>query len=340
MPPEAPVFDFGIGFKNFGERIAGHRERRKAIGEGALSFGVSFLDRALGGIFPNDLVLIGAKSGVGKTQLATLVAMWNAYRGKRVHYLALEAEDSEIEYRMLYRLVVDIMWQAGVDDMDAVNYLDWYAGRLDARMAEYERKAEPALREAFKTLHTFYRVRDFTGEQMERLLLAIQDQTDLIILDHLHYVDSDDPNENRGYKAIVKKIRDTALNIGKPVIVVAHVRKAERGRAQGVLLPSLDDFHGSSDVPKIATKALMLARAPAASARHLSPTYMAALKCRQDGQRTRHVALCSFDYRKNGYETDFVLGSPKLGKDGEVFEPINVRDWPEWAHADPFRRTA
>lgn len=325
------------GFSGFASRIASHRERRVAIGQQALSFGVDFLDHAVGGIFPRDLVLLGASSGTGKTQLASLVAMYNVYRRRRVHMIALEAEDNEIEYRLLYRVVVNRMYQAGAGS-DRLNYLDWYAGRLDDICAEYEREVTPMLVEQFSTLRTFYRARDFTGEQMVKLMTEIAADTDLIILDHLHYVDTTDPNENAGFKRIVKQLRDTALDIGKPVIVVAHVRKAERAKTQRTLVPALEDFHGSSDIPKIATKALMVAPAPLPEDRrssHLFPTYMRAVKCRPDGGRTRYVGLVQFDARHAGYQRDFRLGLPVPGKDGEQFQTLGVSDWPAWAHHKP-----
>jgi DnaB-like helicase C terminal domain len=334
MTTGGPI-DFGIGFKSFAERLRGERQDRVEIGKRILHFGVEYLDRCLGGIFPNDLILFGAKTGAGKTALATLVAQWNAFRGKRVHYFALEAEDGEIERRIKYRFVVDQLYEQRASHAvtDRLNYLDWYAGRLDDITRHVEDGIERTLSEAFKTLFTYYRGRDFNAEQIERLFLAIQDQTDLIILDHLHYVDSDDPNENRGYKIIVKKIRDAALSIGKPVIVVAHVRKGDRRVAQ--LLPSVEDFHGTSDVPKIATKAVMIARADAdeqpEATPHLINTYMAAVKCRAEGSRTRHIGMVAFNAKKNGYEPEFMLGRAKTEKGAERFDAIAIAKWPHWA---------
>ena len=60
-------------------------------------FGIKYLDAALHGIKPNDLILIGASSGAGKTELCTHIAKTNAKLGKRVRYIALEAEKNEIE---------------------------------------------------------------------------------------------------------------------------------------------------------------------------------------------------------------------------------------------------
>ncbi len=327
-----PEFAFGSeAFESFQSRISTERVDRLALTDRIMGFGVKFLDVALGGIFPNDLILLGAKTGLGKTALATRIAYANASKGRRVHYFALEAEKNEIERRIKYGFVSDMVRQRGISHQyRRMNFLDWYAGRLDDVTEMYERLVDKELGDKLKTLHTFYRSSDFYAEQFERMMLAIQDQTDLVILDHLHYVDSEDPNENRGYKLIVKKIRDAALSIGKPVIVVAHIRKGDRRSAQ--LIPSIEDFHGTSDVPKIATKAIMIAPAyeqPSAKT-WLLPTYIAPVKCRFDGARTRYVGLINFDIRTGNYEDWFDLGQIT----GEKFEIIDNSKMPAWAQAD------
>lgn len=321
-----PAFDFGSSsFKSASERVAEERQKRLSQAGRIMSFGVKFLDVTLGGIFPNDLILIGAKTGAGKTTLASCVAMQNAFAGRRVHYFALEAEEDEIERRIKYRALAGEMSSAGA--YTRLNFLDWYKGNLDHATAFYEKKAEAKIAEAFRTLHTFYRTADFYAEQFERMVLAIQDQTDLIILDHLHYVDSEDANENRGYKLIVKKVRDVALGIGKPVIVVAHLRKGDRKSPQ--LVPSIEDFHGTSDVPKMCTKAVMIAPAfdQEGPTPHLWPTYISPAKCRFDGSRTRYVGLTNFDVRSGAYDDDFDLGKVI----GDKWERIDNSKTPEWA---------
>jgi DnaB-like helicase C terminal domain len=327
------MIDFGLGaFGSVGDRLTGERKERLERGQAVLGFGVTFLDRALGGIFANDLVLLGAKTGIGKTALSTNVALSNARKGKRVHYFALEAEPREIERRIKYQLLVAMAVQyLDSQDRERLNYLDWYRGALDDILGRHEEAVDKVLSAELGTLRTYYKAGDFTGDDITRLFLGIQDETDLIVLDHLHYVDSDDPNENRGYKAIVKKIRDAALTMAKPVLVVAHIRKSDRRTKQ--LLPSVEDFHGSSDVPKIATKAIMLAPAfdVEAATTYLWPTYFQVVKCRADGARTRFAACVAFNARLSAYEREFTLG--KLTNNGEEFEPLNEGQWPRWARA-------
>lgn len=316
-------------FKSVAERIAAERTKRLELAGRVLTFGVRFLDVALGGIFPNDLVILGAKTGRGKTALATRIALRNAAQGKRVHYFALEAEEDEIERRMKFSLLAE--WfreRRNYDALRRLNYLDWYSGKCDEDTAKIEPLVDEMIGSKYRTLRTFYRSADFYAEHFEQLAKQVQDESDLLILDHLHYVDSDDANENAGYKRIVKKIRDTALDAGKPVLVVAHLRKSSSNR-MAEPVPGIEDFHGTSDVPKIATKAIILAPAPSEPGGdpNLCPTYIAPVKCRADGSRTRYVGRCLFDVRRGAYDDEYDLGQI----DGDDFVKVDEQYRPRWA---------
>lgn len=315
------------------ERMVGERADRLETGKRMLQFGVKFLDDAMVGIAPRDLVLLGAKTGIGKTQLAMSIALHNVVQGKRVHYFALEAEYREIERRMKYQAVVDRFYgdpnrpYAAPADVRSV---EWMTGALDGHLAKYEEAAERDLALVLRGLRTFYRERDFTSDDFAKRLDEVKDETDLVILDHLHYIDTDDTNENRGYKRIVKQIRDAALHAGKPVIVVAHVRKGDRRLEP--LVPTIEDFHGSSDISKIATKAVMIAPAyeqPQSSLPYLWRTYMQIVKCRQEGSVTRYAALTSFNARSGRYEPFYALG--RLTDAGRAFSDLSENDTPSWA---------
>jgi archaellum biogenesis ATPase FlaH len=326
--PEAEP-EFTGGFVSFADRLDNEREDRIERGKRILSFGVKFLDKALGGIFLQDLVLIGAATGLGKTALASRAALVNAKAGKRVHYFALEAEKLELERRLKFQLLAEIVKREAAAKRVRLNFLEWYTGALDHLTGPYEASADRALKQAFKTLHTFYRDREFYAKQFVKMVKDIEAETDLIVLDHLHYVDSTDENENRGLRTVVKRVRDVALSIGKPVIMVAHVRKADRRNAR--LVPTVEDFMGTSDIPKIATKAVMIAPAydQSSGSTLLWPTYIAPVKCRFDSTRTRFVGLCSYDLRAGAYEDDFILG--KLNPAGSEFELVRDENAPDWA---------
>lgn len=322
------------GFRPALGRLRGESARRLEEAKHILGFGVNYLDKALGGIARNDLVIIGARTGAGKTELSTLIAMYNAAQGRVVHYLALEAEEDEIERRLKYKTLVQLVAENCTGAARRrMNYLDWRYGRLEDITGPFEGSAQAILETRVATLYTRYREGDFNAEKLAAVIEDVKDATDLVVIDHLHYVDTDDANENRGYKHIVKTIRDVALRIGRPVVVVAHIRKGDR-RA-GALVPDCDEFHGTSDVPKISTKAITLA--PASDQPHDKPsfsnTYMRAAKCRPDGERTRYCGLVGYNHKFGVYEETFSLG--RLMNADTHFEPLENEKYPPWAEHKP-----
>ncbi len=328
-----PVLDLFSGPASVDAGIKIEQIARHKNAENPLGFGVSFLDEALGGIYTNDLILIGAATGFGKTQLATLIAIRNSVLNHRVLYLALEAEPQEIARRIKYQLISDAFFSIPAPTRPSIrlNYMDWYYGKFKLDLAEMESRIE-SIPEIFPTMRVFYRDGDFGATEFEKLLIEEKDRTDLFIVDHLHYFDLDTANENAAMKSLVKKIRDVSLLVGKPVILLAHVRKADKRAKQ--LMPDIEDFHGSSDIGKIATKAISLAPNYEISDARLRSTYMRILKCRVDGSRTTSTAMTTFNFATQRYEQGYAMG--KLSSDGTVFEPLSAEGTPPWAiHARP-----
>jgi hypothetical protein len=285
-PKDPLAFDFGIGFESSAERVRDEHVERESYARRELPFGVAFLDDSLRSILPHDLILLGAATGAGKTELAER-QNWEGLRG--------------------------------------MNYPDWYRGRCNAITRLVDADAERIIREKRKTLFTYYRGSRFDHAEIKRLFLAIQSQADLIILDHLHYVDIEDENENRGFKQTIKMIRDVALGIGRPVILIAHLRK--RDQRLKTLVPHIDDFHGSSDIAKVVTHAVMLAPAygqPASKGK--APTYMYIPKDRHGGY-SGLIALCEFDRRARTYGPHYTLGRAQTDK----FQALGTEEVPQWA---------
>jgi replicative DNA helicase len=327
-PVDPLTFDFGIGFESSADRIKGERlDRRELVARG-LPFGVPFLDDLLRSILPHDLVLLGAETGAGKTEMARIISSSNAKAGRNVYYFALEAEPKEIERRTKFAILCELVGERRSGRLGELNYPDWYREKCNDAIAGLDGEAEEILAEKYKTLHTYYRGSKFDHTDIKRLFLAIQSQADLIVLDHLHYVDIEDDNENRGFKTTIKMIRDVALGIGKPVILIAHLRKRDQ-RAKSIV-PHVEDFHGSSDIIKVVTSAVMLApaRCMPSTEDGISNTFMHVPKDRMGGQ-TGLVALCQFDRRLKSYAPHYTLGRSAKGGDG--FEQLGIGEVPRWA---------
>ena len=315
-------------FRSSADRVVGLTERRIEQGKRGLPFHHGFLDDLLRRLRMHDLVLLGAWSGVGKTQQATQLAMSTAEAGGRVAYIALEAEQDEIEQRMQYQIIATKAQADSLPHRDDLNYVDWSLGFCEHITGHLNDWAERELKRRFKNVSTYYKSHQFGDKELRQTVMAAQDSVDLVVLDHMHYVDIQDDNENRGYRELTKTIRDCALSTGKPVVVVVHLRKKDR--TGKLLVPTLDDIHGSSDIAKICTRAVMLAPAHVMKPAkwYLSPTFVSVPKDRPGGL-TRYVAVCQFDRRLQRYENSYALGI--LSPGGEKWEPVLAPDLPSWA---------
>lgn len=329
MTADPLAFDYGVSFKSAAERLPGERSERRRLGARSLPFHHAFLDDYLRCIMPNDLILLGAETGAGKTELSRHIAASNARSGKRVHIFALEAEDREIERRTKYAELAQLVTKAGVRIPGGLNYIDWYRGALERHIGdELDADADSIIAERYSTLFTYYRGSKFDHTELRRLILAIHEQSDLIVVDHLHYIDIEDDNENRGFKTLVKAMRDVSILVGRPILLVAHLRKSDRSRKR--IVPDKEDFHGSSDIIKIATETVLLAPAlcQPSHKQGIANTFFSIPKAREAGA-TRLVALCEFDWRTRTYADHYTLG--RETKPGE-WEPIDREEVPSWAH--------
>ena len=320
-------------FESSATRIVGEAQERAKLVERALQFNVPALDAALGGILPHDLIVLGAASGVGKTTMVSLIAESNARQGRRVHLFALEAEKLEVERRIKYRRLVDAYFCAGRSvGRERLSYRNWYWGKLGRELGDFEGRVEHEMEQDYRTLHTYYRDTQFTGEKLARACMEIHAETDLVIVDHLHYIDLETgESENAGVMAIVKRVRDVVLCIGKPVILVAHLHKRGWQEKQATLMPDIDAFYGTGAITKIATAAVLVARSkdpPAPSTPWIWETLIRLPKDRMEGSNASYVIQTGFNARRGCYGAEFLVGREV----GAKFEPIReTGSLPYWA---------
>ncbi len=315
-------------FRSMPARVHGELSERIENASRSLRYHHAYLDDCLRALLPNDLVLLGAPTGLGKTDLALNIAATNAMLGRNVHYFALEAEPRELERRTKFAMLSNLAHESNHPDAGRLNYTDWILGRCEDICEQFNSQVEKLIAKKLGTLWTYYRGQVFGAKDLQRQVLDIHETTDLIVIDHLHYIDNDDENEQRALGDTVKTIRDVSLRVGKPVILVAHLRKREQGSKR--LIATLDDFHGSSNIVKICTQAITIERCHTVKSPkwYLAPTFMTVLKDRRAGAAP-YVALTYFDKRKKSYEPKYTLGM--LGRNGTEWDPVQPQDRPSWA---------
>ena len=337
-------------FQTWGELAPKERAERENIKTGDLcTFGISVLDHALKCILPHDLIVIGADSGTGKSTLSLSIASHNAKNGKQVAVFYLEGGHNEAIRRMKWRMICDEYYKNkpayGYIDMD---YLLWSVNDPSlASLKPVENSVDKNLNALFRDNLSIYNITPSRGDdknivgykKIYESLVNFFDGTefgkikfnlDLLIIDHLHYFDFEDGTRATEAEKISKAIRSCKeiSDIHEiPVILVSHLRKKTKERG----LPDQEDFHGSSNIPKIATEAIILSPCYSLqdNVNFQYPTFFRFVKSRR-GLKSNYAALINFDLTANEYAKDYKIYP--ISNDG--FAADKELEWykcPKWA---------
>jgi replicative DNA helicase len=313
-------------------------QRQNEIGPKLIETGVSYIDDALVGLRPDALLVVASRTGIGKTELLSRIALNVAKQNKKPAYFALEAGQAEIESRMRFPIVLRNYNADKTVQHKQIDYVAWYNNKYPD-LIKYEPSKEQ-LSDAIKNIWMLYKKTSHYGiKQLEKDIMSIVNDVDIIIIDHLHYIDREGKDENSALQDIISRIRDINLAIDKPVILASHVRKNQEKRKDRALIPELDDIHGSSDISKVSTAVLTLAqmaeieedKAPVTqllSGGYGKPTLFKFLKHREGGaSRTAYTGVGFYD--RGVYRKEYVVG--KLSSYDQKWDPIPFENRPGWA---------
>jgi len=310
--------------KNRSQDMGDHFNTRVQRGENLLGFGIDYLDDALYGISRSDVILVGAESGAGKTQLVTNIALHNVAQKKQVHYFALEADDMEIEDRICYQLFIENLKADKIFSWP--EYQDFAHGRHKYPVQDLQTQNQ--FKQDFKGLHTLYKEGDYTVDKFTASYAdSVARGAELIIVDHAHYFDWGEKSDYVGLREVVTTARDMALISNVPCILVSHMRKTDQFNA--CYAPAIEDFHGTSELYKRATKALTMGKGSYDPTSGLGETFINVVKQRFNGQVTRVTGKLHFNYNKTTYERGYEIGraNQKRGKEFEIFEQDVIPKW-------------
>jgi replicative DNA helicase len=302
------------------------RLQRELTYQRRVPFGIPFLDDAIGAISPTDLIVVGAATGLGKTEFCVTLCD-EASKKVQVTFFALEAEMYEVQQRLLYRKFADIVLKKPNLNTH-ISYRDFRLGVFETKFESEISQAQGAVANTigFRTIYRTgaYGVRDFCKN-----LMALKEESGLMVVDHLHYFDTTNPNELNHIKESIKLIRDTALIAGIPIVLVSHLRKKDKFHYE---FPTLDELHGSSEISKRATIIILIEKAvkfQISKDKQISSTIMHIAKLRHEGGVQRYYGLLKFNLRKRVYENEYYL----LEKDKDGFKAIDRKEnLPWWAN--------
>ncbi len=297
-----------------------------------------FLSDALGPIRPTELSIIGARTGAGKTEFATNVAMTNARNGKRVFFFALEAEKYEIERRIKYSMLSEEFFKnrSRYQSTARISFTTWLNDEhpeleeLENQIDELAVKATDNL-EIYSPGTAYFSKKDFAAVYSE-----IANEANLVVLDHIHYISPDNrENEYDHLKQAMWSLRDLINKHEVPVVAVSHLRKESRQNFS--LVPSLDEIHGSSEVVKQANHVIGIApcyKIPKKNnptefyrAEH-GATFFRVLKTRTGHSSGRYIAMSKFDITKKQYEDRYIpFGTDQFATEIKSMEYSDFEPW-------------
>lgn len=231
-------------------RLLDYMSENKKVGV----FGITYLDDKLKGILKGDLIVIGARSGAGKSTLSNIIATVNAKLGVKVALFSLEnfKDDNFVEKAYYF-------YKKEMKDY-SLSLRDFASGDFDICM-EALNKAEKYAEECYRGINIINRQINFNIEDLKN---GIIDQVknkgvNLIILDHLDYVDKyENDNDYSHINSLMKTIRELQDEYKVAVVAISHLRKSYNIKFSPVI-PSIDEFIGSSNKVKEATVVIMFA---------------------------------------------------------------------------------
>ncbi len=308
------------------------------------TFGVKPLDDALIGFLPDDLVVIAADSGTGKTQIGIDIAVHNAMNGKNVALYPIEGNDDGAISRIKWKVMRNMYYQNNRNDIDW-DYRKWRMNMANTpAMIQLEIDAMKYLNDKMgNRLHMYHANKGFTLNDFKNSLgwfVKSKETTeflpenfidiDLLIIDHLQYFTLESTaNEFVETTEILREVKNIAEFHKIPVLLISHLRKKEKNRG----LPNQEDLFGTSNIAKICSQCIVLAPSYANTDYYndIYPTYFRFVKSRT-GLKSSYAILSDFHLKTGGYDDKYKMFHVIENQPKDEFKPHQL---PKWAYKSP-----
>lgn len=219
-------------------------ERRRKGEIVGLSTGIECLDRHLGGMQNDDLIVLGARPSNGKTSLSAQIGLFNAEKGKKVAFFELEMSDRAVVDRALFA-------RAGINQQQF-------------RRDGYPQHGAAPLTRAATELADFPFFIDgqagITPSQIGarcRRLRREQGGLDLVIVDNIQRMGSDLRVTSKREQAAdaSRALKELAKELHVPVLGISHIRRLSDGDGSE---PTLSDLQESGNIEQDADIVFLL----------------------------------------------------------------------------------
>ena len=209
--------------------------------------GFSGIDRVLVGMGKGDLIIVGARPGMGKTSLTMNIAVNTALRSeKAVCIFSLEMSTEQLATRLLSSeaLVDSFKLRSGNlsdEDWDKLGHASAKLARCNILIND-----RPGM----------------TVTGMKSQLRRVKN-LGLVVIDYLGLMQSEEKNENRAVEIgnITKRLKEMAKEFGVPIITCAQLnRESEKQKSMESKRPSLANLRDSGSIEQDADVVMFIYR--------------------------------------------------------------------------------
>ena len=221
------------------------KKQNKQIALGIKS-GLYDLDKITGGWQDSDLIIVGARPSMGKTAMMLKFAKSAALNDKSVVMFSIEMNALKLTDRII----------VGMSGVNANNYRDGYL--RDDEWVSINNSIDEI--ERLKFIIDDYAAATTSYIRKKAKILKRKNKCDMIIIDYLQLMDSDEKSENRNIEVgkISHACKKIAKEIGVPVILLAQLsRKCEERRDKR---PQLSDLRDSGEIEQDADVVIFVYR--------------------------------------------------------------------------------
>lgn len=209
------------------------------------------LNDAFGGIFPTTLLVVGADTGCGKSELLGQIVYEAILQGKRVAYFDFENDDGDFIMRRICGAVSEKTGE--------------YFGVKDLRMCSSKSKEfDLVYKEAAKIsdqigdkLIMFNNKNIPTVDDFVKHLSHISKKgVDLVVVDHLHYFQMESGESSAiQLGRVMRELRKVTKTDRIPIVLASHLKQRQGGKE-----PTNYDLFGSSNIAKESKNVVLMSR--------------------------------------------------------------------------------
>lgn len=227
------------------DREYAYQSDKTASGARVIKSGFSMLDKNIGGLFPGELTVIGARPSVGKSAFALNMAIHAAQQGKCVNYISLEMSERQNAQRVLTIFGAD---SAKLRTETVTSEKDW----SDLANAHLSAHGLPILHNS--------KIRMLEDIRSEIQCKVDNGQCDMLIIDYLQKMSMRQKYESDRIRVsrISAELKNMALDFNIPIIALAQVRRLDDGKI--ARLPALDDLKDSGSIEQDADNVIFIHR--------------------------------------------------------------------------------